>query len=344
VLPRFLSRRKGKTPAPLDEAGEPVRERKPFRVPYFGRSKDGTRRQQQRFRLLRDLFGAVVILAVVLGALYVASGGLWPPVLVVESGSMMHEDGDTPYGRVGTIDVGDIVFLRAIDGPRDVRTWADGGDEHYGRAGDVIAYAPNGDRADPAHPIIVHRAMAFVDVVRAANVSTTYYVHWVDGKVLSFGPAGIYMPVLGFDESFGYTPDDGYKPLYSGFLTKGDNAATNFATDQAANLSGLVDPAWIDGTVHGEIPWMGLGKLALQWGQTNPQVDTWTRIGNAFAPLELWYMFFLVVGLIILVPFTIDTWKLWRQYRVRKREHDAVENEMAEQRRRAIVEFQPIRR
>ena len=77
-------------------------------MPWFGRSKAGVPRKEQRFRLLRDVVGAVLVVALVMGTAYVASGGAWPPVIVVESGSMMHPYAETHYGRIGTIDVGEL--------------------------------------------------------------------------------------------------------------------------------------------------------------------------------------------------------------------------------------------
>lgn len=281
------------------------------------------RRGTDRYRLLTDVLGAILIVALIVGGLAAATGGTWPPIIVVESGSMMHALQETPYGRIGTIDVGDMVFLKAVNGREDVTTWADGGELHYGRPGDVIAYYPDGDRN--ATPII-HRAIAYVEVVTNPNDinDVRYRLHWIDGIVREWGRNGIYFPPLGFDESSPYifTPTQGYTPPYSGFITKGDNAFSNPKSDQSMRISLLVDESWIEAKVYGEVPWLGLGKLALQSGQTNPHTDGdgWERVGNAFAPLELWTMFFLTIALVILVPLTFDTIRAWRRLR-REQEH-----------------------
>lgn len=284
----------------------------PQRSGRLRRAWRGLRRGTQRYRFLTDVLGALVIVAVLVGGLAAATGGVWPPVVVVESGSMMHSSFETPYGRIGTIDVGDVVFIRAVDDPRDIATFAEGGDLRYGRPGTVIAYAQDGDHSNVT---IIHRAIAYVEVERLPDLSTRYHLQWVDGEVRTFGSAGIYFPPLGFSESFGFTPANGYKPAYSGYLTKGDNAFTNPGADQAIGISRIVEPAWIVGEVYGEVPWIGLGKLALQSGKTNPNVPGWERVGNAFAPLELWSMFFLVLAVVVLVPLSIDTWRAWRQDR-----------------------------
>src|SRR5439155_18727928 len=131
---------------------------------------------------------------------------------------------------------------------------------------------------------------------------------------------GIYLPELGFDERFGFPQGDAWRPPFSGFITKGDNAETNPISDQAANITTIVDPLWVQGTLHGEVPWLGLGKLALQTSQTNPQMPDWARVGNAFAPVELWSMFFLCLAVLIVVPLLLDTFWLWSKHRGRRSE------------------------
>lgn len=328
-MPSLLKRKQDPAArADRPEPGQPLR--REGRVRHAWRR---FRRGTERYRLLTDVVGAVLLVAVVVGTLAAATGGVWPPVVVVESGSMMHPYSETSYGRIGTIDVGDLVFLRAVDGREDVTTWAEGGELHYGRPGDVIAFWPSGDRNAT---LIIHRAIAYVEVTRDPdNVhDVRYRLHWIDGAVREWGPRGIYFPPLGFDESSPaiFTPAQGYKPPYSGFITKGDNAFSNPAVDQALGISYLVDESWIEAKVYGEVPWVGLGKLALQSGQTNPhnELERWKRLGNAFAPLELWMMFFLTLAVLILVPLTIDTIRAWRRL---KREQETARRIEEENRR-----------
>src|SRR5690242_8429219 len=73
------------------------------------------------------------------------------------------------YGRVGTIDPGDLIFVKDVDGASDVASKAGGGRSHYGGAGDVIVYHPSGDLARTP---VIHRAMAYVEV----NSDGTYTV------------------------------------------------------------------------------------------------------------------------------------------------------------------------
>lgn len=315
------------------------------------RSRSAARRKRT-FRSLRDTLSGLAIAGLLLVGMYAASDGAWPPVLVIESGSMMHPTAQTSYGRLGTIDVGDVLFVRAVD-PADIRTWADNGPDRYGRPGDVIVFAPGGDRLNTS---VVHRAMARVEVVRHDGDETTYVVHWIQGKVLTFDERGIYLPELGFSESNGYTPTNGYRPTYSGFITKGDNPSTNAPSDQAARAMPLVDPTWIEGRAYGEVPWLGLGRLIFQDGKTNPTSRGWERVGNGFAPVELWTCFFVTIAFIVLVPLTWDTARLWRRHRARRREERAWDAEMRrraeaqrvkkteERAKRGPVEFQPVGR
>lgn len=265
------------------------------------------RRRTERYRLLSDVLGAIAIVLVVLAVLAALTAGAWPPVLVVESGSMMHPAADTEYGRFGTIDPGDIVLVRPTKG--EIQTWAENGKDRYGRPGDVIVFAPDGNRANIS---VIHRAMAYVELSRDDTGNPTYHLHWTDGQIVSFGREGIYFPPLGFDEDAGFTPARGYKPVYSGFITKGDNAFSNPVADQAGGVSELVDPSWIIGRAAGELPWVGLGKLALQ-SHTNPAVPGWSRVGNAFAPLELWSCFWILLATVVLVPLSLDTWRWHRR-------------------------------
>ena len=267
----------------------------------------------RRYSLLRDVLGALLIVGLVTGGIAGATGGVWPPVLAVESGSMMHSSFDTSYGRIGTIDVGDLIFVRAVDGPHDISLWVDGGPDRYGRPGDVIAYMQDGDQG-PENLTILHRAITYVEVQRNASGLATYSFRWIDGQNMTFGPQGIYFPALGFHETFGFTRTNGYRPAYSGYITKGDNAFTNPAADQALGISKIVHPDWIVGEMYGEVPWLGLAKLATQSSRTNPQVPGWERVGNAFAPIELWSCFFVVLALVILVPFGVGTWKTWKEH------------------------------
>lgn len=274
-------------------------------------------------RGLRDTVVALGVVAVILGALFLYTG-VWPPMVVVESGSMMHLGEDTPFGRYGTIDPGDLVLVKGTD---SVETWAQGGKDRYGKAGDVIVYYPNNDRARTP---VIHRAMTFVEV-KGDGVARTYEFAWPGenshcsrGKCV-FDARGIYLPELGFDSGANFAETDGWKPPRSGYVTQGDNPRTNPRSDPAAGIScgatfpapktcSAVDPSWIEGEAKGELPWFGLIKLAVG-GKKNmdPQGADWLRIGYAWAPKDLWAMLALSLAVLIALPVAIDAWRARRE-------------------------------
>jgi len=317
----------------------------------IGRGWRSYRRATFRYRAVTDVLSAVFIVTLLVVPLAAISGGTWPPAVVVESGSMMHNTFETPYGRFGTIDVGDMVLVKGVRQVSDVELWVDGGRDHYGRPGDVLAFIQDGDQGI-SNLTIIHRAMTWVETTRDADNQRQYRVKWLDGEMLIFGPEGIYIPEFGIDEDWGFTPEQGYQPSYSGFITKGDNPATNPAADQAAGISGLVRHEWVRGTMYGEVPWIGLARLALAVGQTNPVVTSWERVGNAYAPLELWSVFFFVVALAILVPIFIDTVRAIRRHRaavrlaaeIMREQHEAAEALRRARAARAKASFAVVRR
>lgn len=220
---------------------------------------------------VREVLAGALAILVLLGVLYGATaqpvvGGY--PVVVVTSGSMMHcanaaADGTGPalgrdceprsYGRVGTIDPGDLVFVRSVDDRADVATLGQGGDGTYGKAGDVVVYRPGG--LTDVTPII-HRALFWVQVNDSDH---TFSVP----ELGIFHQAALDQPAvtrlthctLATGGAHGR-----WTGVDSGFITKGDN---NQVADQCP---GGITPSparldWVLGKARGELPWVGLIKL-----------------------------------------------------------------------------------
>ncbi len=268
---------------------------------------------------------AVIALAVVGAMLFgiFAYSGVWPPVVVVESGSMMHAD--APFGKLATIDPGDLVIVKDVANPGDIAYWADRTDKSYSDWGDVIVYYRRGDESTVP---IIHRAMTYVDVDTTGR-GVSYRLKWPagldcgngqrSGDSCVYGSKGIYLPLLGFDEhtARGFTKDAGYRPPSSGIITKGDNPVTNDASDQASGLSpSPVQFSWIAGKGRGELPWLGLLKLAVapQVNEDNPPSD-WLRIGNCYAPTDLWAMLAIAIASLVALPVGVDAVRDWRAAR-----------------------------
>ena len=287
-----------------------------------------------RSAAVRDAVVLVVVFAVLLGGLFLYTGS-WPPAVIVESGSMMHADSEVTYGRVGTIDPGDLVLVKNAKDIDDITTQLEGGRERYGKPGDVIVYYPANNRARTP---IIHRAVAYVEV----DEGPTYFVRWSEEAACEggatkvqrndrwwcqYGEDGIYVPSIPI-AGFSSRPSDPvpYRPEASGFLTKGDNPVTNTQTDQLSGLSHdargrpiPVQMEWVEGKGRAELPWLGLIKLALagKQNEANPPRDSngdilWTKIGSAYAPKDLWVMLGITLFLLVGVPLIYDGYKAYQ--------------------------------
>lgn len=256
--------------------------------------------------LLRDVGIAGALVALLLLAMF-AYTGQWPPLVVIESNSMMH--GNDNLSHIGTIDTGDLVLVQKIDGVADVVTYTEGcakGYRTYGDYGDVIVYNPNGNKEITP---IIHRAMIHLEV----NADGTSY----RSESLRNLPAvkwSLSNPLDSWDHLTGtlFLNDVGYAsatvaidfvglgtPLKSGFVTKGDH---NTAIDQPYR-SENIELGWIVGKARGEIPWFGLLKL---W-------STHTLKGTApeNSVRNLW----ICLAIIVIAPILIDVGLTYREKR-----------------------------
>ena len=184
----------------------------------------------------RDLASSALAVLLVGGYLFAVSG-VWPPLVAVESKSM-----------VPNMEKNDLVFVMeehrfagsgAVDSTGVVTAEAGqtSGHEMFGKPGDVIVYEPDGNnRTTP----IIHRAMLWAEPGE----------DWVARANESF--------LAGADtcEEVRHCPVD-----EAGFITKGDN---NGYYDQVRPnpISRPVRPDWVVGTAEVRIP--GLGWLRLQ--------------------------------------------------------------------------------
>lgn len=270
---------------------------------------------------LREATLVLLVLSLLLGGA-AAYAQNWPPAVIVESSSMMHPDGAVGFGRVGTIDPGDLVLVKGVHDARDVETLVEMGPARYGEAGDVIVYLRGGGR--DVTPII-HRAIAYVEVAPEGH-----RVRWAPEAPCTGGAAKdpadpswcVYDPEGGVDLSD--VPGAGerpFRPGRSGFLTKGDNPVTNPETDQALGIAhdergrpSLVPVEWVEGKARGELPWLGLVKLSLAGrpNEANPPAS-YVRIGSAYAPPDLWVMLGVSVALLVGGPLAWDAVKARRR-------------------------------
>jgi len=247
---------------------------------------------------------AVAIIVVLLVSLYAYTQN-WPPVYVVESGSMQHGSADV----LGVINTGDLVLAQKI--PSDqITSYVVGlhsGYSTYGELGDVLLYRADGQGSTP----IIHRAILYLQWdpatssynatelsgLKCGNESGAIYnATSPRGACGTTGLTGtLYLYHIGWRSATVPIPL-GELDGKSGYLTMGDNnlepsgCTTNCIgePDQTTGLSELVQPGWILGVARGMIPWVGAVKLLLE--------------GNAGSvPIQSWqFLALTIVGLILL--------------------------------------------
>ena len=266
----------------------------------------------------RDIMVAFVIVAVIMLSLY-AYCDIWPPMVVVESGSMEHPPSVTEQrSYVGIIDTGDMVFVKKVNASygEDVLTYIQGeasGHSTYGSFGDVVIYRPNGLKyqgdGTPVIPII-HRLVVWLEL------NTTHVNPDFDG--IDYANYSFDVPSLSIYDSnssftitnYGYEDDAitiylgmgagllrYYEALnivpHGGYITMGDNNAPSY--DQP--LSGGYEPVlpeWIIGKAWGELPWFGLIKLWVNGVNTSRVAqNSWTGLLGT-------------ISLLLLIPFILD--------------------------------------
>ena len=243
--------------------------------------------------------GSVVIVFL----LTFAYSGNWPPMVVIESGSMEHDNNplyeEPGYTHIGTIDTGDLVIVKKAE-KEDIVTYLQGkktGYKKYGDYGDVIVYYKNGIREKDGLPVtpVIHRAMAWVEVVDKENKE--YYIPEINQTFYN----KIELAEIGLGGGAHIKDLEN-----SGYITKGDSNG-NPHPDQLThydingNVVQPVDPDWVIGMARGELPWFGLIKLKVT------QPDNYDR-----APPECRSMLWFSVVLILLGPYTAG--RIWESY------------------------------
>jgi signal peptidase I len=273
------------------------------------------------------------------------------PLVVVESESMMHgprgpcltgtqcaDYSGIPFGRVGTIDPGDLVLVKRVSTFGDVETAFGGGSrDGYGGHGDVLVFRRDGSGAP-----IIHRAMLlvraepdgcqpngfpackyvipetcneqrFATFVQPRQGSSNWRAYCRGSSqpiTLDLERDGLFLRLEGYPCANQRCP-----AMHSGFITKGDN---NRHADQPVPMGGgggvTCCPVPLDrivGKARGEVPWFGLIKLAVVGNPAyHPELDPagasqW-RVGAARAPSDVWLALGLSLGVVLTLPALID--------------------------------------
>lgn len=262
------------------------------------------RSEDPKVSLFRDVAVALVVVLILLLTLW-AYTGQWfsAPMVAIESGSMRHVD--EPFGRLGTINAGDMVLLVKVNSRADVLTQASeeakGTDGHqtYGDYGDVVVYRKYGSYEEDQ---IIHRAMCWIDYHEA------YGTYTVEAYGI-YNESSLTITELGLRH---------YQPTHSGYITKGDNPITNNRCDQAGGI--CEDPikvAWITGKARGELPWIGTINLLFNdavsgsfWDGTGPTVYN--------VPADCMICLVLLVIALISIPVSMDVYDYYRDKKQKK--------------------------
>ncbi|MFQ5907339.1 MAG: hypothetical protein ACE5JE_00705 [Thermoplasmata archaeon] len=239
---------------------------------------------------LRDLAVAFLLVAIVFAALF-AFARTWPPMVVVESGSMQHSNTES---LLGVVDTGDIVVVQTAPHRQDVATYAQGraaGYTTYGDFGDVIVFQ---DPDGPAGRWIIHRALLFLawnETVMGFDIPTLESLErgrdWDSNAATPFGlgPSDtVVLMNVGFrqrevtvriNDFFADRDPQDCPASCEGYVTMGDNNAPSY--DRTLVFQGL-----ILGRARGELPWFGLLKLTFAgpfaWGDARAPANSWSAL------------------------------------------------------------------
>ncbi len=246
----------------------------------------------------REASLAIGLVTLILGSMWISTG-TFPPMVVVESSSMMHES----EGSLGAIDPGDLILVLNKD-RADVISFVEAsqlGNENYGYEshglpGDVIIYRKNGGSDTP----VIHRAL-----LEAVSNGTGWDVPGTTLRNVATISWTLDYPCSYHGGTYSLKVED-WVPEHSGFLTSGDNNNGGCMIDQpSANGQGggLVDASgnpvepvrdeWIVGIASSEIPWIGTIKLV-----------TSGTAGSVTA--KSWYSLTITILMILLSPIWLE--------------------------------------
>jgi len=262
------------------------------------------RSDNEKISLIRDIVVALLVVLLILTILWSYTGQWFDaPMVAIESGSMMHRD--EPFGRLGTIDAGDMVLLVKVNSKDDILTRGydysgemakgEGGFQSYGDYGDVIIYRKYGNTEEDQ---IIHRAMCWIEYHKEYE---TYSVdEWgIDNE------SYITISELGLNQ---------YKPSHSGFITKGDNPITNDRCDQAGGIcSEPIKPEWITGKARFELPWIGTINLLFNDLLSGSLWDSKKEATVYNVPSDSVICLIILIVVLISIPITFDIYDYYRK-------------------------------
>jgi signal peptidase len=314
------------------------------------KAKEKRKKKKAAYGCIKDLVISVVVVLIIMGSLY-AYSGVWPPMVVVESGSMMHGDD----GEIGIIDTGDLTIVKSIGARKDVVSWVEGNrkvefsyrdttgnhlnnemkgkratHETYGDHGDVIIFRKNGV---PDTTPVIHRAIVWIEYDDSCP-DNSYRASVPDLDLTCIDQLTLHNfasykdlnnihgdLIINFNIIFNLDLNK-----RSGWLTHGDHnqrqVDEGYLSDDGPQRRPL-GPVTVDHVVGlsvGELPWFGIIKL--QMGPNPPKI-----------PPSSWNGLFITIFLFIFIPILIDfIWAFFRKRReIKKKEKEEEEDEEEEE-------------
>ncbi|MCL5666042.1 MAG: S26 family signal peptidase [Candidatus Thermoplasmatota archaeon] len=216
--------------------------------------------------------------------------GIWPPVSTVASESMTHSD----YWDPGTLNVGDIVFVKKVDNlPGPVITYVIGretGYSTYGEYGNVILYK------NPSGETIIHRAIFYLYWNGSTPEVQGYHGQsWIiinDSYVIimdmGYAHRNLFVNLKGMQGHNGFITAGDYNLAVAAAPIKFNSTLTVYeAADQNIGITNLPVSKNIVGIAFWDIPWFGLIKLNIlrlygKWPEYNEVAkDSYDLLGAA---------------------------------------------------------------
>ena len=295
--------------------------------------------------LLRELLLATGMIFILVSGLWALTGNM-PPVVVVESSSMIHvEDGE-----VGSIDAGDLILVHSPT-RKNIVTYAEATDESntnygltsHGMEGDVIVYLKNGGAQTP----IIHRAILKVlanDTISPNRTTSdlvcpseyTLDVYTLDTDDGRRGTCVKTWDIPGttirnqekiswdFNQYKCDLTDNGahakvlriidWEPLQEGYITLGDNNHCNI--DQGRSVTnGTTGDGLRDGNGQQVKPvldeWVeGVAGAEIPWlgavKLMTLSISDESSPGTTYVPQSTWISLFVTILVLFMIPFIIE--------------------------------------
>jgi signal peptidase I len=295
------------------------------------------------WNLLREAFLAVGMITVLILSLWGITGQM-PPLVVVESDSMVH---DAESGEVGSIDAGDLILVHQYQTTK-VITFAEAsqpfnsyyGYSSHGMNGDVIIYEKNGLAGTP----IIHRAIleAKPSLTQAVNDSTecnnSAYDSSLKACILSWDVPGTTLRNVSsiswvFDGNMTGEYDcqrdsqfnhgevgmtqfltiENWKPQRAGFMTLGDNNKCSVDQGWSPSKGGVVgasglfdsDGVGVDAVSRNHL--VGIAGGEIPWlGTVKLMMSGDGSPGTTQVPSASWGWLFVSIASVLALPIMLE--------------------------------------